>query len=268
MRVLAVEDEAILLRRLAARIAEALPDAEVLAFDNPGDALEALKDAPPDIAFLDIAIGDMSGVDLARRIQDAHPSCDIVFCTGYGDYATQAFDLGASDYLMKPITKEKIQHALSLLRHVDAHELERQGLYIRCFGEFEVFHHGEPLTSLTRRSKELLAYLVDKAGAVCTSSEISRSIFPDNADSYIRVVKRDLVRSLADIGQEGVLVRGWGSLGVDRTKVRCDYFDLLDGRPEAAGRYRGSYMAQYAWAAPTRSALARMERAWARPGRP
>lgn len=248
MRVLAVEDEVILLKHLTNRIHEALPEAEILAFDNTDDALAVLPRKEISIAFLDIAIGNMNGVDLAKRIKAAYPACDIVFCTGYSDYAVQAFHLGASDYLMKPITKEKIEHALSLLRENRLYKPVEQGLYIRCFGEFEVFYHGVPVTVFTKRSKELLAYLVNKAGTVCSSADISNAIFRGSSDSYFRVVKRDLVKALSEIGQEDILIKGWGVLGVRREKVRCDYFDYLDGKAEALNRYKGAYMTQYSWA--------------------
>ena len=107
MRVLAVEDEGILLGQLTNRIREALPESEIAAFDNADDAIAALPQKAIDIAFLDIAIGNMTGVDLAKRIKAVYPHCDIVFCTGYSDYAPQAFELGASDYLMKPVTAKK-----------------------------------------------------------------------------------------------------------------------------------------------------------------
>ena len=255
MRIFAVEDEAILLKHLTNRIREALPEAEILAFDSAGGVLAVLPGAKPDIAFLDIEIGDMNGVDLAKRIKAAYPGCDVVFCTGYGNYATQAFDLGASDYLMKPITKEKIDHALSLLRHNDPRKVTEQGLYFRCFGEFEVFYRGEPVSSFTKRSKELLAYLIDKAGAVCASSDISSAIFQGCSDSYLRVVKKDLIKILSEIGQADILVIGWGKLGINREKVRCDYFDYLDGNPKALNQYKGAYMLQYDWAQPTLSRL-------------
>lgn len=248
MRILAVEDEVILLKQLTSRIHEVLPDAEIMAFDNSGDTLDAISEKETDIAFLDIEIGDMNGVELAKRIKETNPHCDVVFCTGYSSYAADAFGLGASDYLLKPITREKIEHALSLLRHTDLSSDTAKGLYIRCFGEFEVFYQGEPLTSLTRRAKELMAYLVDKAGAVCSSSEISSDIFPNSSDSYIRVVKKDLSKALSDIGQEDILIKGWGMLGINREKVRCDYFDFLDGKVRARGLYKGEYMAQYNWA--------------------
>lgn len=247
MRILVVEDEAILLKQLTNRVHEALPESEILSFDNTDDTLAAIPQKKIDIAFLDVAIGDMNGVELAKHIKAAYPRCDIVFCTGYSDYAVQAFDLGASDYLMKPVTKEKIDHAVSMLRENDVHRVTDQGLYIQCFGEFEVFYQGEPVTSFTKRSKELLAYLVDKAGSVCTSADISKAIFRGSSDSYLRVAKKDLMKTLTDIGQEDILIKDWGKLGINRDKVRCDYFDYLDGNPGALNQYRGCYMQQYTW---------------------
>ncbi len=255
MRIIAVEDEVILLKHMTNRIHEAVPGAEILAFDNTDDALAVLPEKKPDIAFLDIEIGDMNGVDLAKHIKALYPACDIVFCTGYSDYAAQAFDLGASDYLMKPVTKEKIEHALSLLRHNAVRDDRTEKLYIRCFGEFEVFYHDEPVTTFTKRSKELLAYLVDKAGALCASSDIGKAIFHGSSDSYFRVVKKDLIKILSGIGQEDILIKGWGKLGINREKVRCDYFDYLDGDPEALNQYKGAYMLQYHWAQTTFSRL-------------
>ena len=248
MRVLAVEDEAILLGQLTNKLREALPGSEILAFDNAEDALTILPLEAVDIAFLDIAIGYMTGVDLAKRIKAVYPHCDIVFCTGYSDYAPQAFELGASDYLMKPVTAEKIEHALSQLRHTSIHKDTEQGLYIQCFGDFEVFYDGKPLTSFAKRSKELLAFLVNKEGVLCSSSEIQNALFQGSSDSYIRVVKKDLTRILSDIGQEDILVRGWGVLGIDRKAVRCDYYDYIDGKPGALNLYKGTYMSQYDWA--------------------
>ncbi len=170
------------------------------------------------IAFLDIAIGGMTGVDLAKCIKVSCPQCDIVFTTGYIDYAPQAFELGASDYLMKPVTAEKIQHTLSQLRHTRLSKGMEKGLYLQCFGDFEVFYDGSPYTAFTKRSKELLAYLINKAGALCSKSEICNTIFRDSSDSYIRVARKDLMKVFSEIGREDIIIRGWGVLGIDRKK--------------------------------------------------
>ncbi|MBO6309020.1 MAG: response regulator [Oribacterium sp.] len=248
MRILVVEDELILLRQLTKRVHEALPEAEIVAFDNADDTIAALPLGVIDIAFLDIAIGTMTGVDLARCIKTAYPGCDIVFTTGYSEYAHKAFELGASDYLMKPVTVEKIEHALSQLRHNPLKGNMGKGLFIQCFGDFEVFYNREPVVSFTKRSKELLAYLINKAGVLCPITEICNVIFRDSSDSYIRVAKKDLLKTLSDIGEADILIQGWGVLGIDRKKVRCDYFDYLDGKPGAVNLYYGAYMSQYDWA--------------------
>ena len=248
MKILVVEDEPVLLRQLTRRVHEALPEAEIVAFDNADDALAALPSGAIDIAFLDIAIGTVTGVDLAGCVKDAYPRCDIVFTTGYSEYAPKAFELGASDYLMKPVTAEKIEHALSQLRHTSLKENMGKGLFIRCFGNFEVYYDGEPVVSITKRSKELLAYLINKAGVLCPVAEICNAIFRDSSDSYIRVVKKDLIKTLSDMGEEDILIKGWGVLGIDRKNVRCDYFDYLEGKPGAMKLYHGVYMSQYDWA--------------------
>ena len=248
MKIIAVEDEIILLRQLCNRIREALPEAEILAFDNAEDALAVLPEKAIDIAFLDIAIGPVTGIDLAKSIKAVCPRCDIVFCTGYSEYAPQAFELCASDYLMKPVTAEKIGHALSQLRYTSVPKASEQGLFIQCFGSFEVFYDGKPVTSFTKRSKELLAYLINKEGVLCSSSEITNALFRGSSDSYFRVAKKDLLRILSDLGQESVLINGWGVLGINRKGVRCDYFDYLDGKPAALNLYKGIYMSQYEWA--------------------
>ena len=248
MRILVVEDEPILLRQLTRRVQEALPEAEIVAFDNAEDAIAALPSGVINISFLDIAIGTVTGVDLARCVKTAYPRCDIVFTTGYSEYAHKAFELGASDYLMKPVTVEKIEHALSQLRHTVLKENIGNGLFIQCFGDFEVFYNREPVVSFTKRSKELLAYLINKAGVICPVTEICNVIFRDSSDSYIRVAKKNLIKTLSDIGEEDILIQGWGVLGIDREKVQCDYFDYLDGKPGALNLYHGVYMSQYDWA--------------------
>ena len=251
MRIFAVDDEPMILKSLTKHLEEVLTDAEVFTFGDAENAVSALTQGAVDIAFLDIELGDMNGVELAKRIKAEYPLCNIVFCTGYSSYATQAFDLGASDYLMKPITNEKLEHALSQLRHATRSVIPKGQLYIQCFGSFEVFYNGEPLLSLTKRAKELLAYLVDQAGAVSPAADIISTIFPNNAESYFRVAKRDLERVLAEIGQEDILIKSWGKLGIQREKLLCDYYEYLDGNPDALNLYRGAYMQQYNWAQPT-----------------
>ena len=108
MIAIAVDDEALMLGALVAAI-EASPDiAEVAKFSNCEEALEYVKGNHADVAFLDINMRGMGGLALAEKILAARPSCKIVFCTGYEEYAISAFKLHASGYLMKPISAEDV----------------------------------------------------------------------------------------------------------------------------------------------------------------
>ena len=251
MKIFAVDDEQLLLGQLVKTIAKCMPDAEICAFSAANEVIAALDGEPADFAFLDIELGNHNGVDLAKKIKAAFPFCNIVFCTGYKSYAIEAFGLGASDYLMKPITEEKLMHSLAQLRFATGIEVPKDKLFVRCFGEFEVFRDGLPMTSLTKKAKELFAYLIDKTGAVCSSSDITRALFYDSADSYYRVAKMDLEKALGEIGAGDILIKDWGKLGVDRNKLYCDYYEYLKGNPSTVNLYKGAYMSQYDWAKDT-----------------
>ncbi len=124
---------------------------------------------------------------------------------------------------------------------------------MRCFGLFDVFWKGRPLMFGRRQSKELLAILIDRDGAVCMAEEIAAALWEDETDMgvakrRIRQLVSDLKTTLADIGMEDVLVRRSGQLAILRDRVDCDYFRMLDGDMDALNSYRGEYMTQYSWA--------------------
>ncbi len=248
MRIFAVDDEQLLLNRLVKTITKCLPDAEICAFSSSDEVINALDGETVDIAFLDIELGDISGIELAQKIKAVYPFCNIVFCTGYRTHAIEAFELGACDYLVKPINEEKLRHSLSQLRYISEIEAPAGKLFVRCFGEFEVFFDGIPLKSLTKKAKELFAFLIDKAGAFCSTADITRALFFDKAESYYRVAKVDLEKALGEIGAGDVLIKEWNKLGVDRSKVSCDYYEYLSGNPATVNLYKGVYMSQYDWA--------------------
>ncbi|MBC3873934.1 LytR/AlgR family response regulator transcription factor [Undibacterium flavidum] len=84
------------------------PELEIIAdCEDGGDALDAIVRLQPDIAFLDIRMPELSGLDVARA---SDGKCRIVFTTAYDNHAIEAFKLGAVDYLLKPITEERLRH--------------------------------------------------------------------------------------------------------------------------------------------------------------
>ena len=109
MIAIAVDDEPLMLGALVKAI-QASPDiTDVMKFSGSQEALDFIKDNPADVAFLDINMRGMGGLVLAEKILGLCPTCKIVFCTGYEEYALAAFKLHASGYLMKPISAEDVQ---------------------------------------------------------------------------------------------------------------------------------------------------------------
>jgi DNA-binding LytR/AlgR family response regulator len=108
------EDEPILRAQLRARLAQAWPELEIAAEAENGEQAIALIDArKPDIAFLDIRMPVLSGLDVAKEIAGrAH----VVFVTAYDEYAVAAFDEGAVDYLLKPVTPDRIDKVVGRLK--------------------------------------------------------------------------------------------------------------------------------------------------------
>jgi DNA-binding LytR/AlgR family response regulator len=108
------EDEPILRQQLEAKLAKLWPELEIIASVEDGvAALEALEDRAPDFMFLDIQMPEMTGVEVARHVGSrAH----VVFVTAYDQYAIQAFETGAADYVLKPATDERLAVTIERLK--------------------------------------------------------------------------------------------------------------------------------------------------------
>jgi DNA-binding LytR/AlgR family response regulator len=113
-RALIAEDEEPQRLKLAVLLAELWPELSIVAQCEDGlTALETLTSLQPEVAFLDIRMPGLTGLEIARA---ASPSTHVVFTTAYDEYAVSAFDHGAIDYLLKPIKRERLEHTVSRLK--------------------------------------------------------------------------------------------------------------------------------------------------------
>jgi DNA-binding LytR/AlgR family response regulator len=111
------EDEALLREDLIASLARAWPGLEVAAACEDGaSALEAIAEHKPEVAFLDIRMPGLTGMEVASAAAEASPATQIVFVTAYNQYAIDAFDRGAVDYLLKPIVPERLAATVERLK--------------------------------------------------------------------------------------------------------------------------------------------------------
>jgi DNA-binding LytR/AlgR family response regulator len=108
------DDERLMREQLRARLTEVWPDLQVVAEAKNGEeAVAAVRDHRPDLAFLDIRMPGMTGIEAARHIGDA---CHVVFITAYNEYAVDAFEHGAIDYVLKPAEAERLAITVARLK--------------------------------------------------------------------------------------------------------------------------------------------------------
>ena len=247
MKAIVVDDEIYMLETLQEAVSASSDINQVTAFSSCSTALAYATENPVDVAFLDINMRGIGGLGLAEKLIALQPRCKVVFCTGYGEYAVSAFQLHVSGYLMKPITAEAVQKEIDHIKGIKATE---KLLTIKCFGHFEVLNNGEILPFKRKKTKELLAVLVDRNGAGMTAKQICAILVPEDTDdtknaAYLRQLVLDLKNTLRSISAEGVFQHDTPYYRLDTNLVRCDFFSFLEtGKP----RFYGEYMTQYSWA--------------------
>ena len=247
MKLLLVDDEELQLFRLEKEVKKVLSgQGEVLCYTNPVKAFDETADLQLDIAFLDIGMPVLNGIQLAKKLKKRNPEINIIFVTAYEDYALSAYSLHASGYITKPVNESKIKNELDNLRYPISIKATKK-LQVKCFGNFEVFSHGVPVKFQYSKSKELFAYLVDREGAAVSVTELNVVLWEEDHKSYLRNLIADIQTALNSVGAQDVFIKRRSECFVDVDKIDCDAYEYKKGNPDAVRMYRGEYMTQYSW---------------------
>lgn len=165
-RVLIVDDEPLAVKRLATLLAENGIDPECCkCFLNWRDAYEYARNHQVDIAFLDISMPEIDGMKFSELLLDLNESIKIVFVTGHDTYAVQAFEADAFDYLLKPVTSDRIAKTLNKFNKINVRTVSKPELTVKLFGGFKIIRGGmnygkEALKLRSPKTEELFAYLL------------------------------------------------------------------------------------------------------------
>ena len=251
MRILVVDDEPIAANKLTDCIKEICKGAEIVTFFRSDEALVYGKENVTDVAFLDIQMPVVNGIDLAKELKKIHPVLNVIFCTAYSEYAMEAVRIHASGYVTKPYKKEDIARELDNLLHPVEKEMPK--VFVRTFGDFDMFVNSQAVTDFGRsKAKELLAYLVSKRGGTADKKELIAVLFGDkytvSIQDYFKKVFRDLMDTLRRYAIEDIIVKGYNQYAVDVNAFSCDLYDYDKGLPAGINAYKGEFMSQYEWA--------------------
>lgn len=252
MNIIVVDDERLALKTHEKAIRKAVDDKSIIScFQYPEDALGYAKSHTVDVAFLDIQMDELSGLILAKKLKEINKFTNIIFVTGHDEYTTNAFNLHASGYVLKPMSKDRVATELANLRSPVSSP--SAGVKIRCFGYFDIFVDGKPLIFGRSKSKEILAYLVDRNGASVSKRELASMLWENkkytrNIQGHTYILISSMIEVLEKAGINDLVIKQDGYYSVDTGLYECDYYDYLKGDVKAINSYHGEYMSNYSWA--------------------
>ncbi|WP_283742951.1 LytTR family DNA-binding domain-containing protein [Sideroxydans sp. CL21] len=176
MKAVIADDEPHLAEDLRRRLASLWPDLQIVAVVHDGvAAAEILKESKPDMAFLDIRMPGQSGLDVARS---ANSNCRLVFVTAFDDHAVQAFEHAAVDYLLKPVSDERLARCVDRLKQRS--EIEPDAVLARL----------QHLLATPTKS-EYLRWLRIQVGQTVRMVPLEEVCYFQSADKYTSVLTRD-----------------------------------------------------------------------------
>ncbi len=260
MKIIVVDDELLQLKTIIEYLEEIVSDADVCAFQKTGEVLEFLEKEKADLAILDIKMpGKINGIGLAAQMKHMIPEIKILFCTGYTEYALDAFRVHANGYLCKPIGKEELQREINYI-FSERERVKTKKPFLHTFGNFDLFVNGSPVKFKRSKSKEALAWLTDRKGTWVTNQELMAAIWEEYSfdtpiTKYASLLISDLITDLERAGAAQIIERKRGRLRLCMEEVECDYFDLLAGDINAINSFCSEYMSQYSWGEVTLSGL-------------
>ena len=194
------EDETLLRHALVAELKRAWPTLQIVAECEDGaSAVEALAEHQPDVAFLDIRMPGLTGLEVAALAVDASPRTRIVFVTAYDQYAIDAFERGAIDYLLKPVKPERLDATVARLQAQEASNNDAASL-VALLGKLGALPNAagapEPLTWLTASAgRETKLILVDDV-AYFQADHKYTTVVTAEGEALLRTSLRELLPRL------------------------------------------------------------------------
>ncbi len=257
MKIIIIDDEIAALNTFFINLVDKTDYSYQMFNNNPISSLEYVASDKVDAAFLDINMPLINGVDLAEKLIEVDKEIAIVFISGYAhneDKTRQRIGDNLVGFCYKPYDHNVL---VNIFNTIKLRKQNERQITIKSFGDFNIFIDGEPMCFTGKKTKELLALLVDKCGGYVSLETAVTSIWPDSPPGNGKRLYRDSVYKLRrDLSKYSldIVEFGWGKLRlVNSEKIQCDYWDYLKNYTPF---YCGTYMSpSYEWAIETQLLL-------------
>lgn len=208
MRVILIDDENLALEVLSNQL-EKVPEIKVVGmFTNPEQALREMPVLEVDVVFLDIEMGAVHGLEFAQLLLTDYQDVEIVFVTAHSNFALKAFEVNAIDYLLKPVTMNRLEKTVEKLRHhrqlVQQSSYVNQEIRLQMLRSFQLYDTNNQLVKWrTKKAQELFAYLLHH-NKQAHKSNIIEDIWPEmgleNASSILHTSVYHIRKVLKTLG--------------------------------------------------------------------
>ena len=249
MRAIVVDDEPLMLRRFM-RLSAEIPDLTVVGqFESAKKALSYAEENPVEVAFLDVAMPVINGIELAKELRRIRPDILIVFVSAYEEYIWDCNQIGGDYYVIKPYSGETLEMVMERIRLLA--QRQQKEIYVQTFGRFLVLRNGKPLP-ISGKAKEILALVVTRRGKEISNEEIYRTIWENRPYGNVEMtVYYNALRKLKAILKEAelsdLLISTQRGQLVNTALFDCDYYAWQDKNMSARDRFEGEFMSEYSW---------------------
>lgn len=233
---------------------------ELHTFQEGKEALGFVEENVVDVAFLDMEMPGIHGLELAKAIRKYNPQIRIIFVTAFSQYALDAWGVDATGYLMKPYTAAEIHKELAKCTYKP---LPSHRVVIETIPAFSITVDGTAFYISGAKPREMLALLVDSAEHGVTMGECIACLWPDRAadtgtQSLYRMTWKRLSDALETAGVSHIIGTSENRRYIKTDSIDCDLYRILAGEREAARKYNGEYLKEYEWAEKRNAQLYRM----------
>lgn len=259
MKMIVVDDELSALNTFLPNIIDDM-NVECKMFMNaPRSALEYVRINTVDVAFLDIKMPEIDGIELAERMLDINPKLKIVFISAYihdENSISKRLNGKVAGFCHKPYSEEKIKRLLATLDSKPS----KPRIYLRTFDSFDLFVNGVAVDFSSSKAKELLALLTDARGSYITMDTAIGNLWADKNAELGKRLYRDAVcklrLKLKQLDIEELVTFERGRAIINTKFATCDMWNFV----EKGGVFSGRYLPQYDWSIITEATLEQMKK--------